>query len=198
MTCVDGINQYTCASMHNQLQSAGLAAKSSYVIPVVIVTVLVLAMAALLFGYIARVRRQRNGRMKLTDKHSESLPDPYPQHRTFENPIYQPCEKVIGVGCNDDIDALEALRLHIDQELLDISFLSDGESLGRRELKKTTSAPDLRNLNVTVRDMETSSVCAVDDLSQGSVGAVHNGVTQRSNDPRTNLKLSKEWLETFL
>ena len=68
---------------------SGLAAKSSYVIPVVIVTVLVLAMAALLFGYIARVRRQRNGRMKLTDKHSESLPDPYPQHRTFENPIYQ-------------------------------------------------------------------------------------------------------------
>lgn len=110
----------------------------------------------------------------------------------------QPCEKVIGVGCNDDIDALEALRLHIDQELLDISFLSDGESLGRRELKKTASAPDLRNLNVTVRDMETSSVCAVDDLSQGSVGAVQSGVTQRSNDPRANLKLSKEWLETFL
>lgn len=92
------------------------------------------------------------------------------------------------MDCNDDVDALETLRLHIDQELLDISFLSDGESLGRRELKKTSSAPDLRNLNV----------CAVDDLSQGSVGAVHSGVTQRSNDPRTNLKQSKEWLETFL
>lgn len=68
---------------------SGLAGKSSYVIPVVIVTVLVLAMAALLLGYIARVRRQRNGRMKLTDKHSESLPHPYPEHRAFENPIYQ-------------------------------------------------------------------------------------------------------------
>ena len=98
----------------------------------------------------------------------------------------------------DDIDALEALRLHIDQELLDLAFLSDGGSSGLRELKKTTSAPDLRSLHVTVTDMETSSVCTVDDLSQGSVGAVRNGTYYRDNGVNGNLKRSREWLDTFL
>ena len=108
----------------------------------------------------------------------------------------QPCEKVIAIDCSDDVDALEALRLQIDQELLDISFLSEGESLGRREVKKTASAPDLRNLQINVTDLETSSVCTVDDLSQGSVGVARSGDAQRN--VKGNLKLSKEWLETFL
>jgi hypothetical protein len=29
------------------------------------------------------------GRMKLTVNHADTLPDPYPEERTFENPIYQ-------------------------------------------------------------------------------------------------------------
>ncbi|KAJ7371061.1 hypothetical protein OS493_028224 [Desmophyllum pertusum] len=89
------------------------------------------------------------------------FPIPTLRKKTFENPIYQPCDKVIAVECRDDIDALQALRIQIDQELLDLSFLSDGESIGRRELTKSTSAPDLRNLHLTVTDMESSSVCSV-------------------------------------
>lgn len=200
MTCVDGINKFTCEPLHNKIAGernfSGLSTKPSYVVPVVVVTVSALAFAALLLGYILRVRRQKNGRMKLTDDHAETLSHPYPEGRTFENPIYQPCEKVIAIDCSDDVDALEALRLQIDQELLDISFLSEGESLGRREVKKTASAPDLRNLQINVTDLETSSVCTVDDLSQGSVGVARSGDAQRN--VKGNLKLSKEWLETFL
>ena len=100
---------------------------------------------------------------------------------------------MIAVEYHDDVDALEALRLHIDQELMDLSFASDGGSSGRREMRKTTSAPDLRNLHLVVKEMETSSVCTVDDLSPESVGAV------RTNDSvKGNLKHSKEWLDTFL
>lgn len=98
------------------------------------------------------------------------------------------------IDCRDDVDALEALRLHIDQELLDLSFLSDGESVGRRELRKTTSAPDLRNLHITVADLESSSICTVDDLSQESTGAVRSSKHYSDND----VKHSKEWLDTFL
>ena len=106
--------------------------------------------------------------------------------------------------CRDDIDALQALRIQIDQELLDLSFLSDGESIGRRELTKSTSAPDLRNLHLTVTDMESSSVCSVDDLSQGSVGAVRFLGTSTSSSENRNgfvivdVKRSKEWLDTYL
>ena len=104
---------------------------------------------------------------------------------------------------HDDVDALEALRLHIDQELIDLSFTSDGGSLGTRDLKKTTSAPDLRNLHLTVKDLETSSVCSVDDLSPrnspGSVGVVReNGSASRDSNVKGNMKQSKEWLDTFL
>ena len=104
------------------------------------------------------------------------------------------------MDCRDDIDALEALRLHIDQELLDLSFLSDGGSSGRRELRKTSSVPDLRNLHITITDMETSSVCTVDDLSQGSPAAVRtrNSAFHRDSNTKNNLKHSKEWLDTFL
>lgn len=104
---------------------------------------------------------------------------------------------------HDDVDALEALRLHIDQELMDLSFTSDGGSLGTRDLKKTTSAPDLRNLHLTVKDLETSSVCSVDDLSPrnspGSEGAVReNGSASQDGNVKGNMKQSKEWLDTFL
>ena len=98
------------------------------------------------------------------------------------------------MDCRDDIDALEALRQHIDQELLDLSFLSDGGSLERRELKKSTSAPDLRDFHITVTDMESSSVCIVDDLSQESSGAVRSSTHQ----PYGDVKQSKGWLDTFL
>lgn len=106
--------------------------------------------------------------------------------------------------CHDDVDALQALRIQIDQELLDLSFLSEGESLGRRELRKSTSAPDLRNLQVTVTDMESSSICSVDDLSQGSAGAARFLGTSRSGSENQNgfvpmdVKRSKEWLDTYL
>lgn len=106
--------------------------------------------------------------------------------------------------CRDDIDALEALRMQIDQELLDLSFLSEGESLGQRQLTKSTSAPDLRNLQVTVADMESSSVCSVDDLSQGCTGATRFLGTSSSSSGNPNgfvavdVKRSKEWLDTYL
>lgn len=106
--------------------------------------------------------------------------------------------------CHDELDALKALRTQIDQELLDLSFLSEGESLGQRELRKSTSAPDLRNLQVTVADIESSSVCSVDDLSQGSAGAVRFLGTSSSSSGNPNgfvpmdVKRSKEWLDTYL
>lgn len=97
--------------------------------------------------------------------------------------------------CRDDIASLHALRVQIDRELLDLSFLSDAESMGQGELTKSSSAPDLRNLSVTVRDMETSSVCSVDDLSQGSLGAeLFLGASTSACD----VKRSKEWLDTYL
>lgn len=97
--------------------------------------------------------------------------------------------------CRDDIASLHALRVQIDRELLDLSFLSDAESMGQRELAKSSSAPDLRNLPVTVRDMETSSVCLVDDLSQGSLGAeLFLGASTSACD----VKRSKEWLDAYL
>lgn len=106
--------------------------------------------------------------------------------------------------CRDDLDALHALRIQIDQELLDLSFLSEGENMGQRELRKSTSVPDLRNLQVTVTDMESSSVCSVDDLSQGSAGAARFLGTSSSGSGNQNgfvaleVKRSKEWLDTYL
>ena len=67
----------------------GSSTKHSYVVPVVVVTIVVLIFAAVLLAYFLRVRRQRNGRMKLTDQHAERLPHPYPEEKTFENPLYQ-------------------------------------------------------------------------------------------------------------
>ena len=104
--------------------------------------------------------------------------------------------------CRDDIDSLHALRMQIDRELLDLSFLSDGESMG--QVKKSSSAPDLRNLHLTVTDMESSSVCSVDDLSQGSLGAARflgpstSGCKNRNGFVTTDVKRSKEWLDTYL
>jgi len=31
--------------------------------------------------------------MKLTEKHADTLPHPYPEEKTFENPIYQVSKK---------------------------------------------------------------------------------------------------------
>lgn len=146
----------------------------------------------------------------LAEQSAKFLSNSYPEVKGKGIPFdeislnnFQPCEKVIAVEYHDDVDALEALRLHIDQELMDLSFTSDGGSLGTRDLKKTTSAPDLRNLHLTVKDLETSSVCSVDDLSPrnspGSVGAVReNGSPSRDGNVKGNMKQSKEWLDTFL
>lgn len=41
------------------------------------------------FVYKTRLQRQRNGRMKLTEHHADTLPQPYHEQKTFENPIYQ-------------------------------------------------------------------------------------------------------------
>ena len=76
--------------------------------------------------------------------------------------------------------------------------------MGQRKLRKSTSVPDLRNLQVTVADMESSSVCSVDDLSQGSAGAVRFLGTSSSSTGNQNgfvavdVKRSKEWLDTYL
>ena len=146
----------------------------------------------------------------LAEHSAQFLSNSYPEVKVKGIPFdeislnnFQPCEKVIAVEYHDDVDALEALRLHIDQELMDLSFTSEGGSLGTRDLKKTTSAPDLRNLHLTVKDLETSSVCSVDDLSPrnspGSVGAVReNGSASRDGNVKGNMKQSKEWLDTFL
>ena len=146
----------------------------------------------------------------LAEQSAQFLSNSYPEVKVKGIPFdeislnnFQPCEKVIAVEYHDDVDALEALRLHIDQELMDLSFTSEGGSLGTRDLKKTTSAPDLRNLHLTVKDLETSSVCSVDDLSPrnspGSVGAVReNGSASRDGNVKGNMEQSKEWLDTFL
>ena len=36
-----------------------------------------------------KFRKRRQGRMRLTSTHADSVPNPYPEGRTFENPIYQ-------------------------------------------------------------------------------------------------------------
>jgi len=187
------------------MQLMGSSTKRSYVVPVVVAIAVFAVFTAIgVFVYKTRLLRQRNGRMKLTEHHADTLTQPYHEQKTFENPIYQPCDEVIAVECRDELDALKALRTQIDQELLDLSFLSEGESLGQRELRKSTSAPDLRNLQVTVTDMESSSVCSVDDLSQGSAGAVRFLGTSSSSSGNANgfvavdVKRSKEWLDTYL
>lgn len=142
--------------------------------------------------------------MKLKEHHADTLPHPYIEEKTFENPIYQPSDEVISVERRDDIDSLNALRIQIDRELLDLSFLSDAESMGQRELTKSSSAPDLRNFHVTVADMETSSVCSVDDLSHGSLGtecflgANTSARENRNGFVPADVKRSKEWLDTCL
>ena len=45
--------------------------------------------AIIVFVLKTRLQRQRNGRMKLTEHHADTLPHPYPEEKTFENPIYQ-------------------------------------------------------------------------------------------------------------
>lgn len=67
--------------------------KPSYLVPVIVVAVVALVCVAVLLAFKLRVRRQRNGRMKLTEKHADTLPHPYPEEKTFENPIYQVSKK---------------------------------------------------------------------------------------------------------
>lgn len=67
--------------------------KPSYLVPVIVVAVVALVCVAVLLAFKLRARRQRNGRMKLTEKHADTLPHPYPEEKTFENPIYQVSKK---------------------------------------------------------------------------------------------------------
>ena len=67
--------------------------KPSYLVPVIVVAVVALVCVAVLLAFKLRVGRQRNGRMKLTEKHADTLPHPYPEEKTFENPIYQVSKK---------------------------------------------------------------------------------------------------------
>lgn len=68
----------------------GSPTKSSYVVPIVVAAVVLVMLAVLgLFIFKLRVYRQRNGRMKLKEHHADTLPHPYPEEKTFENPIYQ-------------------------------------------------------------------------------------------------------------
>ena len=75
------------------LTYSGSSAKRSYVIPLV-VAIAVFAVFVAIIGFVlkTRLQRQRNGRMKLTEHHADTLPHPYPEEKTFENPIYQVSE----------------------------------------------------------------------------------------------------------
>ena len=69
------------------------SAKRSYVIPLVVaIAVFAVFVAVIVFVLKTRLQRQRNGRMKLTEHHADTLPHPYPEEKTFENPIYQVSE----------------------------------------------------------------------------------------------------------
>lgn len=71
----------------------GSSAKRSYVVPVVFAIVVFAVFVAIgVFVYKTRLQRRRNGRMKLTEHHADTLPQPYPVEKTFENPIYQVSE----------------------------------------------------------------------------------------------------------
>lgn len=48
--------------------------------------------AVIVFVLKTRLQRQRNGRMKLTEHHADTMLHPYPEEKTFENPIYQVSE----------------------------------------------------------------------------------------------------------
>lgn len=67
--------------------------KPSYLVPVIVVAFVASVCVAVLLAFKLRVRGQRNGRMKLTEKHADTLPHPYPEEKTFENPIYQVSKK---------------------------------------------------------------------------------------------------------
>ena len=75
------------------LTYSGSSAKRSYVIPLVVaIAVFAVFVAIIAFVFKTRLQRQRNGRMKLTEHHADTLPHPYPEEKTFENPIYQVSE----------------------------------------------------------------------------------------------------------
>ena len=56
------------------------------------IAVFAVFVAVIVFVLKTRLQRQRNGRMKLTEHHADTLPHPYPEEKTFENPIYQVSE----------------------------------------------------------------------------------------------------------
>ena len=96
------------------------------------------------------------------------------------------------MDCRDELDALEALGLQIDRELLSLAIMQQDPE---PNLRKVSSAPDLRDLNVTISDMELSGMCTVNDLSHDPLGVVAEG--ERPSD-KLYLGDSKEWLDTFL
>ena len=67
--------------------------------------------------------------MKLTEQHAETLPHPYPEEKTFENPIYQVMKDRIytlrfsGVEC-DQIYRLGGFQLSIDLKQFVFAFVS--------------------------------------------------------------------------
>lgn len=50
---------------------------------------IVLVVVVVVVNMRSKMHHGGKGRMKLTPNHADTLPSPYPEERTFENPIYQ-------------------------------------------------------------------------------------------------------------
>ena len=100
--------------------------------------------------------------------------------------ILQPSDAVITSDCQSELDGLEALRHSIERQL---ASLDTTESIGTlQRLRRFSSAPDILGFcNLTFKELESSSICIVDDLNQ-----------QENTAYRTTDSQAKDWLDTYL
>ena len=113
---------------------------------------------------------------------------PTTDERYYSHP--QPCDGITAMDSREELDALEALGLHIDRELRSLAIMQEDEPT----MRKVSSAPDLRGLDVTVSEIEASGVCAVDDLSHPLAASA----VEPKKPRKSGFADSKEWLDTFL
>ena len=66
-------------------------------VPLIIALGCVAVIVLLAFAIIrTKFAKRKSGRMRLTANHADTVPNPYPEERTFDNPIYQVGAEITG------------------------------------------------------------------------------------------------------
>lgn len=115
--------------------------------------------------------------------------------------IHQPSHEVITSNLRIEMDALEAIGYQIDQELHDLATIKINSDTTSGPPRRTSSAPDLLdvNMNATFVDLDASSLCTVDDLSNDTPqSARRNSNFQHSISLQDSSCSSSDWLDTRL